>query len=146
MNEVALIKERLREAASLPELLAVSFDAFEMIRLLARRSQDRVPGLFAAFMWTADAAVDGREAVTIAASLPVPDASTTAPGEPAANADLGHVIDALAALGRLLDDRLTRAAVTAAEPGDRAACEDAADAARRIRQLMARDDVVARLR
>jgi hypothetical protein len=84
--------------------------------------------------------------VTIAASLPVPDASTTAPGEPAANADLGHVIDALAALGRLLDDRLTRAAVTAAEPGDRAACEDAADAARRIRQLMARDDVVARLR
>jgi hypothetical protein len=146
MNEVALIKERLREASSLPELLAVSFDAFEMIRLLARRSQDRVPGLFAAFMWTADAAVDGREAVTIAASFPVPDASTTAPGEPAANADLGHVIDALAALGRLLDARLTRAAVTAAEPGDRAACEDAADAARRIRQLMARDDVDARLR
>jgi hypothetical protein len=146
MNEAVLVKERLREASSLPELLAVSFDAFEVIRLLARRSQDRVPGLFAAFMSAADAAVDGREAVTIAPSLPVPDASTTAPGEPAANADLGEVIDALAALGGLLDARLTRAAVAAAGPTDRAACEDAADAARRIRQLMARDDDDTRLR
>ena len=146
MKEPADVEARLRQASNLPEILAASFDAFEVIRLLARRSEDRVVGLFAAFMSAADAAVDGREAVTTARSLPVPDVSTTAPGESAAQADLGEVIDALAALGGLLDDRLTRAAVTAAEPADRAACEDAAGAARRIHQLMARDDADTRLR
>jgi hypothetical protein len=66
---VEVIQARLREASSLAELLAVSFDAFEAIRVLARSSEDTVPGLFAALMTTADAAVDGREAITIAPSL-----------------------------------------------------------------------------
>ena len=71
MPEANDIAERLRQAASLPEILAAGFDAFEAIRLAARDCQDRVPGLFAAFMTTADAAVDGREALTIAPSLPL---------------------------------------------------------------------------
>ena len=65
------IEARLRQAASLPEALAAGFDAFEAIRMAARDCQDRVPELFAAFMTTADAAVDGREALTIAPSLPL---------------------------------------------------------------------------
>jgi hypothetical protein len=64
------IAVRLRDARSLPELLAVSFDAFEVIRVLARGSEDLTPSVFAAFMTAADAAVDGREAITIAPSLP----------------------------------------------------------------------------
>jgi len=60
----------LRDAAGLPDTLAASFDAFEAVRELARGCEDKVPALFAAFMTTADAAVDGREAVTIAPSLP----------------------------------------------------------------------------
>jgi hypothetical protein len=63
-------RPHLRQAATLPGILAASFDAFEVIRLLARVSEDTVPALFAAFMTAADAAVDGREAVTTAPSLP----------------------------------------------------------------------------
>lgn len=53
------VEARLRQAADLPEMLAAGFDAFEAIRMAARDYQDQVPGLFAAFMTTADAAVDG---------------------------------------------------------------------------------------
>ena len=145
MTEPAAAEVRLRQASDLPEILAASFDAFEVVRLLARRSEDRVAGLFAAFMCTADAAVDGREAVTIAPSLPVLDASTVAPGEPTASADLDLVIERLATLGALLDERLTRAGVTAADLGDCAACQGGAAAARRICWLMGRGDDDGRL-
>lgn len=64
------IGARLEQAASLPEVLAAGFDAFEVIRITARHHQGQVPALFAAFMTTADAAVDGRGAITIAPSLP----------------------------------------------------------------------------
>ena len=140
MTEPADVEACLRQASDLPEILAASFDAFEVIRLLARRSEDRVAGLFAAFMCTADAAVDGREAVTVAPSLPAPDTSTAAPGEPTASADLDLVIESLTTLGALLDDRLTRVGPTAADLGDRAACQGGAAAARRICWLMGRGD------
>jgi len=70
MPEISSITTRLRDAASLPDTLAAGFDAFEAIRQLARGSEDKVPALFAAFMTTADGAVDGRDAVTVAPSLP----------------------------------------------------------------------------
>jgi hypothetical protein len=129
------IAARLRQAGSLPEVLAAGFDAFEAIRISARHCQDKVPELFAAFMTTADAAVDGREALTIAPSLPpaggagpsvaMPTVADSAPG-------------ALAALAAALRERLTDAAARAALPGDRTACPDAAEAAGRICQLMSR--------
>lgn len=40
------IEARLCQAASLPEALAAGFDAFEAIRMAARRYQDQVPGEF----------------------------------------------------------------------------------------------------
>jgi len=60
--QVSGIEARLMEAASLPEMLAAGFGAFEVIRIAARDWQNRVPELFAAFMTAADAAVDGRTA------------------------------------------------------------------------------------
>jgi hypothetical protein len=140
------IAARLREASSLPELLAVSFEAFEAIRVLARRSEDAVPGLFAAFMMAADAAVDGKEAVTIAPSLSPSPSGTLPTGLPSADAGIKTIADGIAALGVLLDERLTDAAHRARMPGDRAACEEAAGAGRRIYQLMARDGDDRRLR
>jgi hypothetical protein len=145
MTELTDVEARLRQASDLPEILAASFDAFEVIRLLARSSEHRVAGLFAAFMCTADAAVDGRAAVTIAPSLPEPDASTTAAGEPVASADLDLVIESLTRLGALLDDRLTGAGATAADLEDRAACQGGTAAARRICWLMGRGDDDGRL-
>lgn len=65
------IEPRLRQAADLPEAIAAAFDAFEAIRIAARDYQHRLPELFAAFVTTADDAVDGREALTIAPSLPL---------------------------------------------------------------------------
>ncbi len=133
------LEVRLGQADSLPEVLGLSFDAFEVIRIAARNCQDRVPGLFAAFMMTADAAVDGREALTVAPSLPL--AGGAGPGDAAAaGADAGQAADALAGLAAVLRDHLSRTAALADLPGDRVACQDAAQAAGRICQLMARGD------
>jgi hypothetical protein len=133
------IEARLRQAAGLPEMLAVGFDAFEAIRMAARDYQDQVPGLFAAFMTTANAAVDGREALTVAPSLPL-DGGTEPSHAVPADADAGEAADAVAALAAMLRDCLTRAGALAGTPGDRAACQDAAAAAGQICQLMARGD------
>jgi hypothetical protein len=128
---------RLRQAASLPEVLAAGFDAFEAIRMTARDCQDQVPALFAAFMTAADIAVDGREALTIAPSLPL--GGGTGPGVAlVTGADAGQAADALVELAAVLRERLTDATAQADLPGDRAACEDAAEAAGRICQLMTR--------
>ena len=140
MHDVEAIMARLRDARSLPELLAVSFDAFEAIRVIARGSEDIAPALFAAFMTAADAAVDGREAITIAPSLSPAPGVTLITSPPDAGADIDTITDALAALGALLDERLAHAADRALVPGDRAACQEAAQAGRRIHQLMARED------
>ena len=140
LREFGTIQARLREASSVPELLAAACDAFEAVRVLARRSEDAAPSLFAAFMTAADAAVNGREAITIAPSLPPAHDSTPLASPPALDADIKMITDALAALGALLDERLAIAANRTSRPGDRAACQQAAEASRRIRQLMARED------
>jgi hypothetical protein len=129
---------RLQEAAGLPELLAASFDTFEAIRQEADSRVDEVPELFAAFMTTAVTAVEGREAVTAAPSLP-PGPAGPQPSLLTADAGLNEAIDTLANLGTLLDRCLTQAAASATNPQDRAACEEAADAARQIRHLMTRE-------
>jgi hypothetical protein len=138
VHDVEVIVARLRDARFLPELLAASFDAFEAIRVLARRSEDFAPRLFAAFMTAADAAVDGTQAITIAPSLSLtPTGPMIAPS--AASADIDTIADALAALGELLDERLAHAADRALLSGDRTACQEAAEAGRRIHQLMTGD-------
>jgi len=59
-------------------------------------------------------------------------------GQLAADASAEEITCALAALGGLVRDRLSRAATIAATAADRTACQDAALAAERICQLMAR--------
>ena len=139
MHDVEVIVARLRDARSLPELLAASFDAFETIRVLARGSEDIMPSLFAAFMTAADAAVDGRQAITLAPSLTPASGVTPVTTLPAAGADIDTITAALAALGELLDERLAHAADRALLSGDRTACQEAAEAGHRIHQLMAGD-------
>jgi hypothetical protein len=136
VHGVEVIVARLRDARSLPELLAASFDAFETIRVLARGSEDIVPSLFAAFMTAADAAVDGRQAITLATSLSPASVVMPVTIPPAAGADIDTITAALAAL---LDERLAHAADRALLSGDRTACQEAAEAGRRIHQLMTGD-------
>jgi hypothetical protein len=138
--DVQAITARLRDACSLPVLLAASFDAFEAIRVIARGYEDTAPVLFAAFMTAADAAVDGREAITIAPSLSLAPGVTAITSPSDAGADIDTITGALAALGALLDERLAHAADRALAAGDRAACPEAAEAGRRIHLLLARED------
>jgi len=140
VTEISGITTRLREAASLPDTLAAGFDAFETVRQLARGSEDAVPALFAAFMTTADAAVDGRDAITIAPSLPPDQRGGAGVSMPHASVPVEEIADALAGIGMLLTDQLARAAAMAATAADRAACTEAAQAAGRICQMMARGD------
>ena len=145
MPENHEIGARLGQAVILPEILAAGFDAFEAIRMAARDHQDRVPTLFAAFMTTANAAVDGREALTIAPSLP--PAGQARPGQVLPEeTGAGEAADALAVLAAALGERLRQAAVLAEVPGDQAACQQGAAAARRICELMTRGEHDARLR
>jgi hypothetical protein len=140
MCETSAVEARLRAAVTVPDTLAAGFDAFEIIRLLARDCEDRVPGLLAAFMTAADAAVDGRDAITAAPALPWPgrsEAGARVPGTGPDVAEIAGALAALAALAALLRDCLSRAATLATRPEDQAACRDAAQAAGRICQLMA---------
>ena len=143
MHQEQSIQAQLQRASALPEMLAVSFDAFEAIRLAARSCVDRVPELFAAFMTTVGAAVEGREAITAAPSLP-PGPAPLRPALLEASARVDDVIGVLAGLAALLDARLTQA--VAGTPADRLACMEAAAAAQRICQLMDRGEDAAGLR
>jgi len=138
--EISGITARLRDAEGLPDTLAAGFDAFEAIRQLARGCEDAVPALFAAFMTTADAAVDGRDAITIAPSLPPDRHGGAGVSRPQASVPVEEIAGALAGLGALLAERLSRAAVMADAAADRTACTEAAQAAGRICQLTAGGD------
>ena len=101
MQEISGIVTRLQDAACRARHTRGGFDAFEAIRRSPAAARTGSPALFAAFMTTADAAVDGREAITIAPSLP-PEAPAAGVGcQPRARA-LEEIADALAALGALL--------------------------------------------
>ena len=145
MKELDAIAARLRSGTSLAELLDVGFDAFEVIRLVARAGEDLAPELFAAFMTAAGTAVEGRNALGDAPSLP----PATAP-PPAitmsATVGAGQIADELAALAALLTQCLAEAGAQAAGEGDRAACQHATYAAADIHRLLARglDETAAR--
>jgi len=138
MRGIRDIEARLQASATLPDTLAACFDAFEIVRHLARDCEDRDPTLFAAFMSTADAALDGREAITVAPSLPPQGRSGTPASVRTADASADQVASALASLGAVLRGRLFDAAACSAIAGDMVACTTAAKAASRVCQLMAR--------
>jgi len=139
MNELDACTARVRSSDTLAELLEAGFDAFEVIRLVARACEDRAPDLFAAFMTAAGTAVEGRNALNGAASLP--PARTGPPPAPTVSAETSadRIADELAALAALLAQRLAEARVQAVLAGDRAACQHATHAAAGIHRLLARD-------
>lgn len=140
VNKIDGITARLSASTGLAEVLAAGFDAFEAIRATARACEDSQPELLAAFLMAAGTAVQGRNALTTAPSLP-PSSKGIGGGAghaaAASGAHGGEVADALAALGDLLAGRLSAAAAKAADGDDKAACADAADAAHQIHQLLA---------
>jgi hypothetical protein len=140
VSETARIESRLAEATTLTELLTAAFDAFEVIRSLARDCEDHGAELLATYMTIADTAVDGREAVTAAHSV-TSRALGTLPEAVSTDQAAGiKADDRMAGLGALLATRLGGSAGLASASGDLAACRNGAGAARRICSLLARDD------
>lgn len=140
-REIELSDARLQQSASLPDVLGASFDAFEVIRRLARQCESMEPDLLAAFMSAASAAAGGRDAINGAPALL--SAASHPPrlgGRPSREPDPHTAADAIAGLAAVLADRLDSAAYLATTPPDRRACEDGAQAARQIHQLMAPAD------
>jgi hypothetical protein len=135
MKELDAIAARLREGTTLAGLLDAGFDAFEVIRLVARASEDLAPDLFAAFITTAGTAAEGRNALGGAPSLP--PAARRPAITMSATAAAGQIADELAALAALLAQRLAEAAAQAVREGDRAACQHATCAAADIHRLLA---------
>ena len=138
MNGISTLGARLRAATGVAGTLAVSFDAFEVIRSAARSCEDRSTGLLPAFLLAAGAAVEGRNAVVAAPSLPPADRDAAGSGVPSLGVDAAVAADALAAVAGLLAGSLSDAAALASAPGDVAACAIAAEAAAEIHRLLAR--------
>jgi hypothetical protein len=140
MDEINRMAARLGATDGLAATLAAGFDAFEAIRAAARDGEDRAPELFAAFMLAAGAAVEGRNALAAAPSLPGGRGETVSPAVVPPDVDAGEIADALAALGGLLTARLREAAGLAPGTGNEAACTNGARAAEQIQRLLQAGD------
>ena len=140
MNRITASRARLDHAAGLPALLDAAYDAFEAILAVLRHHEERAGNAFPAFVLAAGAAASGRDWIAGAPSLPP---AATPPQPAAAGDDLltghdwVHVAIEIAGISQALAGRLAAAGAEARDPEDRAACEQAAGYAARIRALLA---------
>jgi hypothetical protein len=139
MDGLDAITARVTGSTPISDLLEASFDAFEVMRQVARACEDQVPELFAAFMVAATTAAEGRNALNDAPSLPPARSSPTPSLTVSLADDADHVADGLAELAALLAQRLHGPAALADLAVDRDACERAAQAATDIHQILSRD-------
>jgi hypothetical protein len=140
MSPVCGTWERLERATALTAVLDAAYDAFEQMLLAIRAHENPASGLFAAFVMTAASAADGRDAVAFAPSLPPrPDTQPPAGCNGERTGESAEAVaECVAALSRLLAVRLAQARASAPDPGDRAACADAAWCAEYIYSLLHR--------
>lgn len=131
-----VICERVRHAVGLTAILDVAYDAFEDMLRTLRAHEDPASGLFPAFVMAAASAANGRDAVLFAPSLPPRRGEEDLPELLGEGAEA--VADAAAELSRLLAAHLAQAGESSADPGDQAACADAARCADGIYRLLRR--------
>ena len=137
MKQIEMIEQHLGEAVSVADVLAAGWEIFELIGDLAAACAEQSVDLYPAFMFARSAAVDGRNAIAFAPSVPAVGAALSG-GAGLWTGDVSEVADALAGLASALSMRLRAVARLATDDGDRVACEDAARDADRISELLAR--------
>jgi len=137
MNQIEVLRQRLLDADGVPGVLAAGWDAFEFVRSVAGASADQAADMYPAFTFARGAAVTGRNAIAFAPSMPAGQATVFERQAPLAG-DVYEVAGALADLASALSTRLQEAAGLADDTGDRAACENAAQDADRINELLAK--------
>lgn len=138
MHDIDAMRARLGAADGVADMLAAGWDAFELVQAVADDYADREPGMFAAFMFTAASAAEGRDAVGFAPSMPCNPSAPASQAGPDAG-DAHEVAGELAGLTSALGSRLQAAAGEAEDPGDRHACQYAAREADRIGHLLGPD-------
>ena len=136
MKQIELARERLLGADGVPGVLSAGWEIFELVMAVAAVSADQSADMYPAFTFARGSAVSGRNALAFAPSMPAGYAPS-GPPEPVTG-DVYQVADAVAGLASALTARLRDAAGHAADAGDRTACENAADHADQITELLAR--------
>ena len=131
-------RAQLEHASGLPAIMDAAYDAFEDLLTGIREHEDPASGLFAAFMFAAASAADGRDAILFAPSLGPyrKDDRPATLAEADSEVPLEDVADAAADLSQLLVSRLLEAGEAAANAGDRSACLKATRCAENIRSLL----------
>ena len=137
MSSLFFVHERLSQADGVVAILDAACDAFETMLSVLRAHEDPGDPLFGALMMAAASAADGRDAVLFAPSLP--PHRLQAAGAEGGPDTVGSDADVLAGLSELLAARLDDAGRIAPGPGDRAACQAAAQWARDIHGLLTRN-------
>jgi hypothetical protein len=139
VEQIKLIHQRLVNADGFPALLAAAWDTFELVQATASADAAESPDLYPAFTFARGAAVNGRNALAFAPSLPpLPRGAAHDPPKPAG--EVYQTADALAGLASALSIRLRETAELATATADRSACENAASDADRITQLLAEEN------
>jgi hypothetical protein len=139
MPEIDRMRARLETAGELTGLLCAAWDAFSLLLAACWDCEERAGELFAAFAFASAAAAQGRLVIASAPSRPDGPA-TQASDVSCAEPDLDKAADGLAGLAGVLGERLLAAARHAGDPGDRAACQDAAAQAAQIYELLVPDE------
>jgi hypothetical protein len=135
VRKIELVERQLLDADDLADVLVVAWEIFGLVGGLAADCADRAPDMYPAFMFARGAAVNGRNAVASAPSMP-PGRSVLAESSKPSATDMYEVADAIAGLASALGARL-REAARLADDGDRIACQNAARDADRIVGLLA---------
>ena len=129
--------ERLAGCGTLPATLETAWDSFELMMRIADDYCGDEVDIAAGFGFASVFATAGQDAAGWAPSMPATGAPAPAYVRPD-GMDPHVVADMLAGLAGTLAARLRQAAAEASQAGDQAACQDAADAADQIRELMSR--------
>jgi hypothetical protein len=139
MAERTAARDRLEQAGDLPALLGAAHEAFVAALTELRAHEDPASVWFGRFVMAAASAADGRDALIFAPSMPAQRThATQRAGEDSSAGTADTVAGDIASLCGLAAVRLAQAASQAADPGDQAACVQAARCARRICELLAR--------
>jgi hypothetical protein len=136
VKQIEMMEQHLGEAVGVADVLAAGWEIFERIADVAAACAEQSVDLYTAFLFARSAAVDGRNAIAFAPSVPAVGAALSG-GPGLWTGDMSEVADALAGLASALSMRLQATVRLAADDGDRAACENAARDADRISELLA---------
>lgn len=127
-------RSRLGKAGSTADILDASYGAFMDMLSIVRRYEDGHGPFYAALVFAAAAAANGRDAILFAPSLP--SRSLAGQTETIVSGGSEAVAAELALISEAVVGRLTAAAAVVKADGDRVACRDGVRYAREIHALV----------